>query len=226
MVNLPFKDRLDAGRMLAAELSRMGVGRDAVLLGMTRGGVPVAFAVADCLHVPLDIMVARKLGVPWQPELAMGAIAGTTQVLDESTIAELGISRAQVREVMARERAEMQRREALYRAGSPAPDLNGRTVVLIDDGLATGNTMVAAALDVRDRKAANLIVAVPVGSAEACDRLSRYADEVVCLAIPPSFGAVGEWYGNFRQVTDTEVQNLLAEARHRLRTYLASPTAA
>ncbi len=213
MVHLPFADRLEAGRLLAAELSRRGMGKNAVVLALTRGGVPVGFAVADRLHLPLDIVVARKLGVPWQPELAMGAIAGAERVLDEATIRELGISREDVEAVAAREEAEMKRREELYRAGLPAQDLEGRTAILIDDGLATGSTMLAAVRHVRGLKPAKIVIGVPVGSREACDRLREEAQELVCLATPEFFYAVGEWYREFPQVSDAEVGDLLARSR-------------
>jgi predicted phosphoribosyltransferase len=226
MVHVPFADRLEGGRLLAADPSLRKYSEGAIVLALTRGGVPVGFAVADRLHLPLDIVVVRKIGVPWQPELAMGAIAGTTRVLDDRMIQELGIPDEEVEDIIAREQAEMKRREDLYRGGKPAPDLHGRSAILIDDGLATGSTMLAAVRHVRSLKPAKVIVGVPVGSTYACDHLRREVDELVCLAIPECFFAVGEWYRDFGQVSDSEVQNLLAESRHRLRTHLASPAAA
>jgi predicted phosphoribosyltransferase len=226
MVHLPFADRLEAGRLLAADPSLRKHAEGAVILALTRGGVPVGFAVADRLHLPLDIIVVRKIGVPWQPELAMGAIAGTTRILDERMIQELGIADEDVETIVAREQAEMKRREDLYRGGKPAPDLKGRSAILIDDGLATGSTMLAAVRHARSLKPAKVIIGVPVGSVDACDRLRKEADDLVCLATPEYFFAVGEWYRDFGQVNDAEVQNLLAESRHRLRTHLATPTAA
>jgi putative phosphoribosyl transferase len=172
MLHLPFEDRVEAGRLLARELSSRWPGRKgdaAVVLGLTRGGVPVAFAVADRLLLPLDVVVARKLGVPWQPELAMGAIAGSTQVLDKRAIGKLAITEQELNEVLERERAEMTRREELYRAGAPLLDLHGQTAILVDDGLATGSTMAAAVRHVRSLGTARVIVAVPVGSREACN---------------------------------------------------------
>jgi predicted phosphoribosyltransferase len=218
MVHLPFTDRVEAGRLLAKELSSHDIGANAVVLALARGGVPVGFAVADRLHLPLDVIVARKLGVPWQPELAMGAIAGTARVLDERMIQELRIPDEDVEDITRRERAEMARRVQLYRAGKPALDLYGRTAVIVDDGLATGSTMTAAVRHAGALNAARVIVAVPVGSAQACGRLAREAHEVVCLAIPEIFYAVGEWYRDFRQVSDTEVQHLLTECHHKIET--------
>ncbi|MGA2712522.1 MAG: phosphoribosyltransferase [Bryobacteraceae bacterium] len=222
MVHLPFADREEAGRLLAEELALRKIDPDAVILALTRGGVPVGFAVADRLHLPLDVIVARKLGVPWQPELAMGAIAGTARVLDDRMIEGLGISHEDVEKVLVREQAEMKRREELYRGGRPARELNGKSAILIDDGLATGSTMLAAVRHARSLKPARIIIGVPVGSDEAVARLRKEADELVCLATPEFFSAVGEWYRDFQQVDDAEVENLLAESRHRLRKHLAT----
>jgi predicted phosphoribosyltransferase len=216
VVHLPFTDRLEAGRLLAKELALHKL-QDAVVLGLARGGVPVAFAVADRLHLPLDVIVARKLGVPWQPELAMGAIAGMAWILDGRMIRELGISDEDVEEIAAREHAEMMRREELYREGEPALDLHGRAAILVDDGLATGSTMLAAVRHARGLKAARVVIAIPVGSMQACDRLRGEADDLVCLATPELFFAVGEWYRDFRQVSDSEVRKLLAESQRRSR---------
>lgn len=215
MVHLPFADRVEAGRLLARELSLRGIGKDAVVLGLARGGVPVACSVADRLHLPLDVIVVRKLGVPWQPELAMGAIAGKAQILDRRMIAELGVPEEDIEESILREDAERIRREHLYRGDKPALDLGNQTVILVDDGLATGSTMRAAVEHARALGAAKVIVAAPVGSAQACGLLARDADEVVCAAMPEPFYAVGEWYRVFDQVNDAEVQHLLAESRHK-----------
>jgi putative phosphoribosyl transferase len=211
MIKLPFADRTEAGRLLAVELSRRNADANAVVLAIPRGGVPVAFAIAHALHLPLDVVIARKLGVPWQPELAMGAIAGEARVMDRRAIAELGISEAAVERIVASEQSEMRRREDLYRVGGPAPDLHGRTAILVDDGLATGSTMLAAARYIHSMKPAHVVIAVPVGSAHACHRLRSEADAVVCLATPKSFTAVGEWYLDFREVSDDEVRYLLKE---------------
>jgi putative phosphoribosyl transferase len=211
MVHLPFADRLEAGRFLADQLSFHKVPADAVILALPRGGVPVGFAIAERLHLPLDVVVARKLGVPWQPELAMGAIAGTVRVLDERLIQELGIDNEEIDLIVRREQAEIERREELYRGGRPPLELRGRTVVLADDGLAMGSTMTAAARYVQSLNPAAVIVAVPIGSRQACERLTREADDLVCLAEPEPFFAVGRWYSDFHQVSDTEARNLLSE---------------
>jgi putative phosphoribosyl transferase len=185
-----------------------------MVLTLPRGGLPVGYEIAKALHAPLDVVIVRKLGVPWQPELAMGAIAGRgTQVLDRHLIAGLGISQQMVDAVIRKESAEIERREKLYRADRAEIDPLGRTVVLADDGLATGSTMLVAIRYVRMRKAAKIIVAVPVGSSEACARVEKEADELVCLAVPESFMAVGEWYRDFRQITDEEVRSWLEQSR-------------
>jgi len=225
MVHLPFADRLEAGLLLATELSQRKITQHAVVLALTRGGVPVGSAVADRSRLPLDVIVARKLGVPWQPELAMGAIAGAARILDDRMIRELGIPDEDVEEIVAREQAEMRRREELYRGGRPALDLQSRSAILIDDGLATGSTMLAAVHHARSLKPARVIIAVPVGSREACARLRREVDDLVCLAAPEFFYAVGEWYRDFQQVSDTEVRNWLEESRCQLTKHPASATA-
>ena len=209
MIQLPFANRTEAGRLLAAELSRRSAGQNAIVLAIARGGVPIGFAIAHELQLPLDVIVARKLGVPWQPELAMGAIAGEARVMDRQTIEHLGISDTAVEQIVGSEQREMRRRENLYRAGRPALDLHGKTAILVDDGLATGNTLLAAARHAHSMKPARVIIAVPVGAASACHRLRREADEVVCLATPKAFTAVGQWYLDFRQVSDDEVRYLL-----------------
>lgn len=216
MIQLPFSDRVEAGRLLGAELAKHKLPANVIVLALPRGGVPVGLEVAKTLHAPLDVVVVRKLGVPWQPELAMGAIAGSSeQVLNKELIADLRVSRQEVNAAVAKERAEVERREKLYRAGRPARDLRGRVVLLVDDGLATGSTMLVAARYVRAFKPAKMIIAVPVGSVEACERLKKQADDFLCLATPPSFMAVGEWFRDFRQVSDAEVQRLLEESRQQ-----------
>jgi putative phosphoribosyl transferase len=222
MTHLPFQDRREAGRSLAAELTRRGIGHNAVVLALTRGGVPVGFAVADRLRLPLDIIVARKVGVPWQPELAMGAIAGITRILDEPMIQQLAIADEDVEAIVAREQAEMQRREELYRGAFPALEITDRTAIVVDDGLATGSTMIAAIRHARSLHPARVIVAVPVGSKQACQLLRKEADDVVCLATPEHFCAVGEWYRDFGQVDDTEVGSLLDACRRQLGKHQAS----
>jgi predicted phosphoribosyltransferase len=226
MVHLPFTDRRAAGQLLANELGRHNISGASVVLALPRGGVPVGFVVAEQLHLPLDVVVVRKLGVPWQPELAMGAIAASAQVRDSRVIRQLAISDAEVEEVVAREQAELRRREDLYRGGAPPSPLNGRTVILIDDGLATGSTMLVAVRHVRAMNPARVIVGVPVGSVEACERLRRESDSVICLATPDPFGAVGAWYRDFAQVGDTEVQDLLTQSRERMRLHPKSLSAA
>jgi predicted phosphoribosyltransferase len=216
MTQLPFSDRIEAGRLLGAELARRELPPNVVVLALPRGGVPVGWEVAKALHAPLDVVVVRKVGVPWQPELAMGAIAGgAIKVLNEELIAHLRVPRQEVNFAVAKQRAEVERREKLYRSDRPALDLHGRVVLLVDDGLATGSTMLVAARYVRAFKPAKMIIAVPVGSSEACERLKKEADDFLCLATPALFGAVGQWFEDFRQVSDAEVQRLLDESREQ-----------
>jgi predicted phosphoribosyltransferase len=186
---------------------------DPIVLALARGGVPVGFALAERLRLPLDVLVVRKLGVPWQPELAIGAIAGTACVLDEQRIRRLGIFRLELAELIRLERAEMERRENLYRAGAPPLNVRGKSAVLIDDGLATGNTMRAAIRHVRTLEPAEVIVAVPVASQDACHQLRSEADDLLSVVIPLHFASVGEWYRDFQQVGDDEVRNLIARSR-------------
>jgi predicted phosphoribosyltransferase len=209
MIEVPFQDRSTAGRLLGAELATRKPAPDSIVLALPRGGLPVGIEVAEALKVPLDIVVVRKLGVPWQPELAIGAIAGGIRVLDQELIRMLDIPGEDIEAVVARESKEMERREKLYRSGRPVLNLSGRTVVLVDDGLATGLTMLAAARHVRRTQPKKLIIAVPVASPQACSRVAREADECICLAQPQPFSAVGEWYIDFRQVSDEEVQSIL-----------------
>jgi len=218
MVKLPFRDRSEAGRLLGAELAARKPEKNAIVLALPRGGLPVGVEVAAALKAPLDVVVVRKVGVPWQPELAMGAIAGSTiggstQVLDQQLIRDLRIKEAEVNAVIARETKEVERREKLYRGGRPPLNVQGRTVVLVDDGLATGSTMLAAVRHVKGLRPKKVIVAVPVGSSEACGRFKKEADECVCLAIPELFFAVGEWYTDFNQVSDFEVQEILKRSQ-------------
>ena len=212
VIRLPFADRVEAGRLLAAELATHKLPANVVVLALPRGGLPVGLEIAKAFGAPLDVVVVRKLGVPWRPELAMGAItSGSMQILDEDLIGALGIPRERIDAVITREKAEVERRENLYRKGRPALDLHGRTVVLVDDGLATGSTMLVAARYVRSLKPGKTLIAVPVGSVEACQRLKKEADDCVCLATPETFAAVGQWYVDFRQVTDTEVRYFLEQ---------------
>ena len=210
MTQLPFRDRHSAGRALGTALAGHNLPDDTIVVGLARGGVAVGAGVASVLDVPLDVVVVRKLGVPWQPELAMGALAGgEIRALDQELIRQLHVSESEIQAVVAKETVEAERREHLYRKGRPAADLNDRTVILVDDGLATGSSMRAAAHYVDSFQPARMIVAVPVGSAQACQELGRIVDEVVCLATPEPFFAVGAWYENFNQTSDAEVQRVL-----------------
>ena len=207
-----FRNRAEAGRILAESLHGYAGRDDVVVLGLPRGGVPVAAEVAAALGAPLDVLVVRKVGVPGHEELAMGAVAsGGVLVLDEALIETLGIDRPVIEEVVERELVELERREAAYRGERAPPALAGKTVVLVDDGLATGSTMRAAVRAVRAREPARIVVAVPVAAAETCRELEREADEVVCAATPRSFRAVGLWYDDFRPTSDDEVRKLLAQ---------------
>jgi predicted phosphoribosyltransferase len=208
---LPFLDRADAGRQLARSLRHYQADPAAIVLALPRGGVPVAYEAAQALHLPLDVFLVRKLGVPGHEELAMGAIAsGGVQVLNESVVRSLGLSPQAIEVVAARERQELERREREYRDGRPAPDLRGATAILIDDGLATGSTMLAAVKALRGEGAARIAVAVPVSAPQTCRQFQGVADEVVCAEMPQDFQAVGEWYYDFSQTSDEEVRELLA----------------
>ena len=212
-MTLPFRDRQEAGAVLAQRLERYRDQPDVLILALPRGGVPIGFVLAQHLHAPLDIFLVRKLGVPGHEELAFGAIAGNwTRVLSDDIIRHLALSRALIDSVTHREEAELRRREQLYRTGPP-PDLRNRVVILTDDGLATGATMLAAARAVRSADPARVVVAVPVAAPQACEDFRREVDEVVCAATPDPFRAVGLWYENFNQTTDEEVRNLLDRAR-------------
>jgi predicted phosphoribosyltransferase len=205
-----FHDRIDAGRRLAERLDRFARQPDVVVLGLPRGGIPVANEVAARLGAPLDVFLVRKLGVPGHAELAMGAIAeGGVEVLSRDLIHELGIPDALVERVAVRERLELERRDALYRGNRGAVPVRDRTVILVDDGLATGSTMQAAILALRQRAPKRIIVAVPVGARETCQTLAQSADEVICVATPEPFNAVGLWYDDFSQTSDEEVRRLL-----------------
>lgn len=205
-----FLNRVDAGRHLAGLLSDYAHRSDVLVLGLPRGGVPVAAEVAARLGAPLDVFLVRKLGVPGHPELAMGAIAeGAVKVLDTRLITTLGIPAQLVEAVAVRERLELERRDRQYRGDRSRPVLKGRTVILIDDGLATGSTMQAAAIAVRQGGPATLILAAPVGAPATCERLRQYADAVICVLTPAEFIAVGAWYDDFRQTTDDEVRQLV-----------------
>jgi len=208
-----FRDRREAGRALASELRDYANRPDVLVLALPRGGVPVAFEVARALHAPLDVFLVRKLGLPGHEELAMGAIAsGGVRVLNDDVVSALRLSPAEIDAVAAQEQRELERRERQYRDDRPPPDLRGRTVILVDDGLATGATMRAAVAALRRQGPARIVVAVPVGAAETCRDFGAEADEVVCARMPQPFYAVGLWYGDFSQTSDEEVRELLALA--------------
>lgn len=208
-----YQDRQGAGRGLAERLGHYAGKPDVYVLGLPRGGVPVAAAVAKALQAPLDVLTVRKLGVPGHEELAMGAVAaGGGQVLNEELVRRLGITPAEIGEVEARERRELARREQAYRGDRPFPELKGKTVILVDDGLATGATMKAAVAAVRAVGPSRVVVAVPVAPSETVRELERLADEVVCPLVPAEFEAVGQWYQEFPQTSDQEVTVALAES--------------
>jgi putative phosphoribosyl transferase len=206
-----FRDRIDAGRALAERLG-MYRGKDILVLGIPRGGMPVAAEVARRLGAELDVLVARKLGAPGQPELAIGAVtANGGEFVDEEMVAYLGVSEAYLQRVRQEQVGEARRREGRFRGDRPAERIRDRIVMLVDDGLATGATMRAAARSVRKHRPAFLVVAVPVGSREACAALREEADEVVCPLVPEFFGAVGYFYENFEPTEDAEVESILRE---------------
>ncbi len=210
-----FRDRREAGRRLAARLRKYANRPDVMVLALPRGGVPVGYEVANALGVPLDVFVVRKLGLPGHDELAMGALAsGGVRVLDEGLIRAARVSDDDINRVTATEQAELERRETHYRGDRGALDLHGTTVVLVDDGLATGATMRAAVAALRQKGPARIVVAVPVAAPETCDAFRDIADEIVCAVTPEPFHAVGLWYDDFSQTTDDEVRTLL-EARRQ-----------
>lgn len=208
-----FRDRREAGRLLAAVLRRYAGRPDVIVLALPRGGVPVAYEVAKALGVRLDVFIVRKLGVPGHEEFAMGAVgSGGAYVLNYDAIDVLRIPRGDVIRIAERERRELDRREHLYRDDRPYPDVQGKTVILIDDGLATGASMLVAVNALCKRRPAKVVVAVPVAPAETCAMLQEYADEAISYETPEAFGGVGAWYEDFSQVTDDEVRALLKRA--------------
>lgn len=214
MTERPFRDRTEAGRLLGAELSRrFGRRADALVLALPRGGVPVGFEVAEALGAPLDVFIVRKLGVPGHEELAMGAIAGGgVRVLNEDVVRYASIPQRIIEAVAAREQQELERRERSYRGNRPTLDVSGRTVFVVDDGLATGSTMRAAVRALRKIDAREVIVAVPVAAKETCQEFRAEVDDIVCLRTPSPFQAVGLWYEDFSQTSDEEVHDLLDRA--------------
>jgi putative phosphoribosyl transferase len=214
-ISLPFRNRLEAGRFLARRLASYADRKDAdvIVLGLARGGVPVGYAVARALNVPLDVLVVRKLGVPGHEELAMGAIAsGMVRVLNRDVLAHVPNPAATLEDVTAREDREMGRRERQYRDSRIAQDLEHKIVILTDDGLATGATMRAAVMSLRQRKIARCVVAVPVGPPDTCAKMQNEADEVICGVTPEPFYGVGQFYKDFSQTTDKEVRNFLSRS--------------
>jgi predicted phosphoribosyltransferase len=206
-----YRDRTHAGQVLAEALFEYAGHDDLVVLGLARGGVPVAAEVAAHLHAPFDAFLVRKLGAPGNPELAMGAIAtGGVRVLNDVVVDGLRVGWDEIEATAAREAEELARRESVYREGRPPPDLAGKTVILVDDGLATGSSMRVAVAAVARQSPARVVVAVPVGARQTCDELAAIADEVVCPLTPSSFFAVGEWYDDFAPPSDDEIRKLLA----------------
>jgi putative phosphoribosyl transferase len=208
-----FADRASAGSALAAALTAYSNRDDVLVLGLPRGGVPVAAEIAAALRAPLDVMIVRKLGAPGQPELAIGAIAAGGVIVVNENILAAAASAAEVQAEILRQRAELHRRETLYRNGRLPLTLTGRTVILVDDGAATGATMLAAIRAVRKQGARRVVIALPVASTDALGALRAEADEITCLSTPPIFRSVGEWYEQFDQTPDAEVSALLASAR-------------
>jgi len=205
-----YVDRYDAGKILANALAVYANQSDVIILALPRGGVPVAYEVAKALSVPLDVLIVRKLGVPGHAELAMGAIAmGDTVVFNDQIMRELNISKKMVNRAIESEQIELKRREMKYRGQRPFPIFTDKTIILVDDGIATGATMRAAVLALRQHKPATIVIAVPVASIEACEEMELIADQLVCLLKPRSFYAVGQWYQDFSQTSDEEVFALL-----------------
>ncbi len=209
----PFTDRAEAGKVLAGKLAAYAGRDDVIVLGLPRGGVPVAYEVATRLGVKLDVFLVRKLGTPCHEELAMGAIAsGDVVVMNDEVVKTMKVSEADVAATIAEERRELLRREAAYRDDRPALEVEGRTLILIDDGLATGSTMRAAVTALRRKDPARIVVAVPIGAPSTCSEFRTIADEVICAITPEPFRAVGMWYKDFAQTGDEEVSDLLARA--------------
>jgi predicted phosphoribosyltransferase len=211
-----FENRADAGRQLASMLAGYAALPDAIVLALPRGGVPVGYEVAVGLGLPLDIFLVRKLGVPGHEELAMGAIAsGGVRVLNDDVVGPLNISPSTIERVAASEQQELERREAAYRDGRPSPNLRGTTVILVDDGLATGSTMLVAIRSINLQQPARIVAAVPTAAPSVCAEIGREADEIVCAITPEPFYAVGLWYDDFSETTDEDVRHLLQLAARR-----------
>jgi Predicted phosphoribosyltransferases len=220
-----FRDRTEAGRLLAARLTAYKNRPDVLVLALPRGGVPVAFEIARSLHVPLDVLIIRKLGVPGQEELAMGAIAsGGILVINNDVVHTLALRAAVIDEVAAHEQREVERRERLYRGKRPAYHIHGHIVILVDDGIATGATMLAAIAAVRRQQPASVVIAVPVAASISCEEFVGKVDDLICISKPENLFAVGLWYDQFTQTTDEEVRDLLARAIREQEEYQASIT--
>jgi predicted phosphoribosyltransferase len=208
-----FANRTEAGRQLAEKLEKYAGRDDVIVLGLPRGGVPVAYEVAKRLRTPIDVFIVRKLGVPGFEELAAGAIAsGGVRVLNEDVVRAIPYADEAIEAVTAKETTELERREQIYREGRPPPELRDRIVILVDDGLATGATMRAAVKALRQRGAAKIVVAVPVGPPDTCHEIEEQADETICLSMPAFFQAVGQYYEDFSQTSDEDVRELLSQA--------------
>jgi putative phosphoribosyl transferase len=219
-----FENREQAGELLAEQLSAYTGRSDVIVLALPRGGVPVGFAVARALELPLDVFLVRKLGMPGYEEFAMGAVAsGGSYVLNPDTVEMFGIDKQVIEEIIEREMLELERREKLYCEGRAPSRLEGRTVILVDDGLATGSTMLAAVSALHAEKPARLIVAVPVAAADSCNKLRAQVDEIICLRTPDPFHAVGLWYEDFTQTTDEEVKALLEQAHDAHERHVGGP---
>jgi len=212
-----FINRSDAGKRLATRLSTYPDLTGAIVLALPRGGVPVAYEMAICLHLPLDVWIVRKLGVPHHRELAMGAIASSGErVMNWEVVKWSNISTEMIEQVVREETAELERRDHLYRAGKPLPTLTRKTVILVDDGIATGATMQAAIASVRQQYPKQIIVAVPIASPDICRKIQTEVDQIICLHQPQSLGSIGRWYEDFEQTSDQEVRDYLAEATQKL----------
>src|SRR6266536_1758941 len=212
-----FENRAEGGRQLAEKLDKYSGREDVIVLGLPRGGVPVAYEVAKRLRAPLDVFIVRKLGVPGFEELAAGAIAsGGVRVLNQDVVRAIPHAEEAIEAVTAKETAELERREHIYREGRPAPELRDRVVILVDDGLATGATMRAAVKALRQRGVAKIVVAVPVGPPDTCRELEQEADETICLSTPQYFQAVGQYYEDFSQTGDEDVRELLSSAAQNI----------
>jgi len=213
----PFPNRAEAGRQLAEKLDKYAGRDDVIVLGLPRGGVPVAYEVANRVRAPFDVFIVRKLGVPGFEELAAGAIAsGGVRVLNEDVVRAIPYATEAIEAVTAKETTELQRREQIYREGRPAPELRNKVAILVDDGLATGATMRAAVKALRQRGAAKIVVAVPVGPPDTCGKIAQEADEAICLCTPPFFQAVGQYYDDFSQTSDDDVRQLLSRAAQEI----------